>query len=63
MHRREVENGAQDQERRDAANFVEAAMVIDGSRDPVASRRFDDLISQRTTCHRGDHGDEGADCS
>jgi ribonuclease VapC len=29
-----------------AANFVEAAVVIDGSRDPVASRRFDDLIRE-----------------
>jgi ribonuclease VapC len=29
-----------------AANFVEAAMVIDGSRDPIASRRLDDLISE-----------------
>ena len=27
-----------------AANFVETAAVIDGSRDPVASRRFDDLL-------------------
>jgi ribonuclease VapC len=27
-----------------AANFVETALVIDGSRDPIASRRFDDLI-------------------
>ncbi|MGH2461431.1 MAG: type II toxin-antitoxin system VapC family toxin [Chloroflexota bacterium] len=27
-----------------AVNFLEAAVVIDGSRDPVASRRFDDLI-------------------
>ena len=27
-----------------AANFLETAIVIDGSRDPVASRRFDDLI-------------------
>ena len=26
-----------------AANYVEAAVVIDGSRDPVASRRFDEL--------------------
>ena len=25
-------------------NFVEAAAVIDGSRDPIASRRFDDLL-------------------
>ena len=28
-----------------AANFVEAAAVIDGSRDPVVSRRFDELIA------------------
>jgi len=27
-----------------AANYLEAAVVIDGSRDPVASRRFDELI-------------------
>jgi ribonuclease VapC len=27
-----------------AVNFVEAALVIDGSRDPIASRRFDDLL-------------------
>ena len=29
-----------------AASFVEAAIVIDGSRDPVASRRFDDLVKE-----------------
>ena len=29
-----------------AANFVETAIVIDGSRDPVASRRFDDLVRE-----------------
>lgn len=29
-----------------AVNFVEAAFVIDGSRDPIASRRFDDLIRE-----------------
>ena len=29
-----------------AANFLEAAVVIDGSRDPVASRRFDELIAE-----------------
>jgi ribonuclease VapC len=29
-----------------AANFVEAAIVIDGSRNPVASRRFDDLVRE-----------------
>jgi ribonuclease VapC len=29
-----------------ATNFVEAAIVIDGSRDPIASRRFDDLVRE-----------------
>jgi len=29
-----------------AANFVEAAAVIDAARDPVASRRFDDLCRE-----------------
>ena len=29
-----------------AANFVEAAIVIDASRDPIASRRFDDLVRE-----------------
>jgi len=29
-----------------AVNFVEAAAVIDGSRDPVASRRLDDLFRE-----------------
>jgi ribonuclease VapC len=29
-----------------AVNFVEAAIVVDGSRDPVASRCFDDLIRE-----------------
>lgn len=29
-----------------AANFVEAAAVIDGSRDPVASRKLDDLLAE-----------------
>ena len=28
-----------------AANYVESAAVIDASRDPIASRRFDELIS------------------
>ncbi len=28
-----------------AANFVEAAIVIDASGDPIAGRRFDDLCS------------------
>jgi ribonuclease VapC len=29
-----------------AANFVEAAIVIDASRDPIASRRFDELVQE-----------------
>jgi ribonuclease VapC len=29
-----------------AVNFVEAAAVIDGSRDPIASRRFDDFLRE-----------------
>jgi ribonuclease VapC len=29
-----------------AVNFVEAAAAIDGSRDPIASRRFDDLLRE-----------------
>jgi ribonuclease VapC len=29
-----------------AANFVETALVIDGSRNPIASRRFDDLVKE-----------------
>jgi ribonuclease VapC len=28
-----------------AVNFFEAAIVIDGSRDPIASRRFDELVA------------------
>jgi ribonuclease VapC len=29
-----------------AGNFVETALIIDASRDPIASRRFDDLIKE-----------------
>jgi ribonuclease VapC len=29
-----------------AVNFVESAVVIDASRDPIASRRFDDFITE-----------------
>ncbi len=29
-----------------AANFVEAALVIDGSRNPIASRRFDEFFRE-----------------
>jgi ribonuclease VapC len=39
-----IENTAN--RRLSAANFVEIALVIDGSRDPVASRRFDDLVKE-----------------
>ena len=37
-----------DAERRriSAANYLETAIVIDGSRDPIASRSFDDLIRE-----------------
>src|ERR1700730_11886568 len=31
---------------RSPSAYVEAAIVIDGSRDPVASRRFDDLVKE-----------------
>src|SRR5271167_1490507 len=29
-----------------AVNFVETALVIDASRDPIASRWFDDLVNE-----------------
>jgi ribonuclease VapC len=32
------------QRRMSAANFLEASIVVDGSRDPIASRRFDDFV-------------------
>ena len=32
------------QPRMSAVSYVEAGAVIDGSKDPVASRRFDELI-------------------
>jgi ribonuclease VapC len=35
-----------DRRRVSAANYLEAAIVIDGSRDPIASRRFDDLLRE-----------------
>ena len=34
------------QARISAANFLEAAIVIDASRDPIASRRFDTLLEK-----------------
>jgi ribonuclease VapC len=39
-----IENASQ--RRLSAANFLEAAVIIDGSRDPVASRRFDELVKE-----------------
>ena len=39
-----IESAAQ--RRISAANFLEAAVVIDGSRDPVASRRVDELVRE-----------------
>ena len=32
------------QRRISAANFLEGAIVVDGSHDPIASRRFDDFM-------------------
>jgi ribonuclease VapC len=29
-----------------AANYLEAAIIIDGRRDPIASRRLDDLLTE-----------------
>jgi ribonuclease VapC len=34
------------QRRISAANYLESAIVIDGSRDPVASRRLDELLRE-----------------
>ena len=33
-----------------AANYLETAVFIDGSRDPVASRRFDEFVSTAELC-------------
>ena len=35
-------------------NFVEAAAVIDGSRDPIATRRFDELFREGDLLDAGD---------
>ena len=35
-----------DRRRISAANYLETAIVIDGSRDPIASRLFDDLLRE-----------------
>jgi ribonuclease VapC len=40
----EVERAAQP--RISAVSYVEAGAVIDGSKDPIASRRFDELIEE-----------------
>ncbi len=39
-----IENA--DQRRLSAVNYVEAAAVIDSSHDPVATRRFDELLRE-----------------
>lgn len=39
-----IESAAQ--RRMSAVSFVEAAAVVDGSRDPVLSRRFDDFLRE-----------------
>jgi len=41
---RAIERAAQ--RRLSAVNFIEAAVVIDGSRDPITCRRFDDLLKE-----------------
>lgn len=37
---------AADVRRISAANYVEAAIVVDAPRDPIASRRFDDFLAR-----------------
>jgi ribonuclease VapC len=44
VYARAIEAAAE--RRLSAASFVESALVIDGSRDPVASRRFDALLAE-----------------
>ncbi len=41
---RAIENASR--RRISATNFVEAAVVIDASRDPIASRRFDEFVRE-----------------
>jgi len=36
----------QEAKRISAANYLEAAIVIDGARDPIASRRLDEVIAK-----------------
>ena len=44
LYARRIENASA--RRLSAANFVEVGLVIDGTRDPVASRRVDQFISE-----------------
>ena len=44
VYARAIENA--ETRRISAANFLEVAVVIDGSRDPIISRRLDQLISE-----------------
>jgi ribonuclease VapC len=39
-------SGPREAKRMSAANYLEAAIVIDGARDPVASRRLDEAIAE-----------------
>ena len=39
-------SGAAEPKRMSAANYLEAAIVVDANRNPVLSRRFDDLVAQ-----------------
>ena len=54
---RAIESAAE--RRVSAVNFVEAAVVIDGSRDPIASRRFDDLLRAARVPYRTGHRNSG----
>jgi ribonuclease VapC len=50
---RAIENRAA--HRASAANFMEAAVIIDASRDPIASRRSDDLIKEAQDANNQSH--------
>src|SRR5208282_2989463 len=40
-----AERHAREPKRMSAANYVEAAIVIDAAKSPIASRRFDDAVA------------------
>jgi ribonuclease VapC len=39
-------SGTREPKRMSAANWLEAAIVIDGSKSPIASRRFDEAVAE-----------------